>query len=40
MSEPSKPQGRKFQLPEHLKEYKGIWVIVEQERGSVHSVSW
>jgi Electron transfer flavoprotein, alpha subunit len=40
MSEPSKPQGRKFQLPEHLKEYKGIWVIVEQERGAVHSVSW
>nr|AAM00919.1 FixB [Azospirillum brasilense] len=40
MSEPSKPQGRKFQLPEHLKEYKGSWVIVEQERGSVHSVSW
>lgn len=39
MSEPSKPQGRKFQLPEHLKEYKGVWVIVEQERGVVHSVS-
>ena len=39
MSEASKPQGRKFQLPEHLKEYKGVWVIVEQERGVVHSVS-
>lgn len=39
MSEPNKPQGRKFQLPEHLKEYKGVWVIVEQERGIVHSVS-
>lgn len=40
MSEPAKPQGRKFQLPEHLKAYKGVWVIVEQERGQVHSVSW
>lgn len=41
MAEPAaKPQGRKFQLPEHLKEYKGVWVIVEQERGQVHSVSW
>jgi len=39
MSEPSKPQGRKFQLPEHLKVYKNVWVIVEQERGVVHSVS-
>ena len=39
MSEPSKPQGRKFQLPEHLKVYKDVWVIVEQERGQVHSVS-
>lgn len=39
MSEPSKPQGRKFQLPEHLKAYTGVWVIVEQERGVVHSVS-
>ena len=39
MSEPSKPQGRKFQLPEHLKVYKNVWVIVEQERGIVHSVS-
>ncbi len=39
MSEPSKPQGRKFQLPEHLKVYKDVWVIVEQERGIVHSVS-
>lgn len=37
---PNKPQGRRFQLPEHLKEYKGVWVIVEQERGAVHSVSW
>jgi electron transfer flavoprotein alpha subunit len=39
MSEPSKPQGRKFQLPEHLKVYQNVWVIVEQERGIVHSVS-
>ncbi|WP_029007779.1 electron transfer flavoprotein subunit alpha/FixB family protein [Azospirillum halopraeferens] len=37
---PSKPQGRRFQLPEHLKAYKGVWVIVEQERGAAHSVSW
>ncbi|MGQ9371341.1 electron transfer flavoprotein subunit alpha/FixB family protein [Azospirillum sp. ST 5-10] len=37
---PSKPQGRRFQLPEHLKAYQGVWVIVEQERGAVHSVSW
>ncbi|HYG89495.1 MAG TPA: electron transfer flavoprotein subunit alpha/FixB family protein [Azospirillum sp.] len=35
-----KPQGRRFQLPEHLKAYQGVWVIVEQERGHVHSVSW
>jgi len=37
---PAKPQGRKFQLPEHLKVYQGVWVIVEQERGQAHSVSW
>ncbi len=35
-----KPQGRRFQLPEHLKAYRGVWVIVEQERGQAHSVSW
>lgn len=40
MSQPSKPQGRRFQLPEHLKVYQGVWVIIEQERGQVHSVSW
>jgi len=33
-------QGRRFQLPEHLKAYQGVWVIVEQERGQAHSVSW
>lgn len=35
-----KPKGRRFELPEHLKAYKNVWVIVEQERGKVHSVSW
>ena len=35
-----KPQGRRFQLPEHLKAYQGVWVIIEQERGQAHSVSW
>lgn len=39
MAEPA-AKGRKFVLPEHLKEYKGVWVIIEQERGQVHSVSW
>lgn len=34
------PQGRRFELPEHLTAYKGVWVIVEQERGQAHSVSW
>lgn len=38
---PAKPEkGRRFQLPEHLKAYQGVWVIVEQERGQPHTVSW
>lgn len=37
---PAKPKARKFVLPEHLKAYKNVWVIVEQERGQVHPVSW
>jgi electron transfer flavoprotein alpha subunit len=28
------------ELPEHFKDYKHVWVFVEQERGSVHPVSW
>jgi electron transfer flavoprotein alpha subunit len=32
--------GRKLELPEELKVYKGVWVIVEQERGKVHTVSY
>lgn len=37
---PAKSAGRRFQLPEHLKVYQGVWVIVEQERGHPHTVSW
>src|SRR3954462_14279191 len=37
---PAKAGGRRFELPEHLKVYKGVWVIVEQERGKVHTVSY
>ena len=46
MSEPTKAPaaaGRastKKELPEHFKDYKHVWVFIEQERGQVHSVSW
>lgn len=32
--------GRKTELPEHLKAYKGVWVFIEHDRGHVHQVSW
>lgn len=32
--------GRNLELPEHLKAYKGVWVFIEHDRGSVHPVSW
>jgi electron transfer flavoprotein alpha subunit len=32
--------GRNFELPEHLKTYKGVWVFIEHDRGHVHQVSW
>lgn len=36
-----KPPGRRnFELPEHLKVYQGVWVVIEHDRGQVHSVSW
>lgn len=40
---PKKPAGRagrNTELPEHLKAYKGVWVFIEHDRGSVHQVSW
>jgi electron transfer flavoprotein alpha subunit len=30
----------KKELPEHFRDYKHVWVFVEQERGDVHPVSW
>ncbi len=36
-----KPAGRKkFELDPRLTAYKGVWVFVELERGTVHPVSW
>ena len=36
-----KPAGRKkFELDPRLAAYKGVWVCVELERGSIHPVSW
>lgn len=36
-----KPAGRKkFELDPSLAGYKGVWVFIEHERGTVHSVSW
>jgi electron transfer flavoprotein alpha subunit len=32
--------GRNFELPEHLKSYKGIWVFLEHDGAHAHSVSW
>ncbi len=31
---------QKKELPEHLKSYKHVWVMLELERGVVHPVSW
>jgi electron transfer flavoprotein alpha subunit len=43
MSEPTeakKPAGKKkFELDDRLKAYKGVWVFIEHERGSLHPVS-
>ncbi len=37
----SVPRGKqKAQLDERLLAYQGVWVFIELERGSVHSVSW
>jgi electron transfer flavoprotein alpha subunit len=30
----------KKELPEHFRDYKHVWVFIEQERGEVHPVSW
>jgi electron transfer flavoprotein alpha subunit len=41
---PAAPAGKrsnqKKELPEHLKSYKHVWVMLELERGVVHPVSW
>ena len=38
---PARPKpGRGKPLPEHLKAYRGVWVVVEAERGHAHTVSW
>lgn len=31
---------RAFELPEHLKAYRGVWVFIEHDRGQVNPVSW
>lgn len=39
--ETKKPAGkRKLELDPRLAEYRGIWVFIEHERGTVHTVSW
>lgn len=39
--EAKKPASKKkFELDPRLLDYKGIWVFIEHERGSVHTVSW
>ncbi len=39
-TETKKPAGKKrFELDDRLKAYKGIWVFIEHERGTIHSVS-
>jgi electron transfer flavoprotein alpha subunit len=46
MSQPpaAAPQGNrasaKKELPEHFRDYKHVWVFVEQERGEIHPVSF
>ena len=37
---PAGRAGRNTELPEHLKDHKGVWVFIEHDRGQVHSVSW
>ena len=39
-NEPRKPARKKVELDPRLAAYKGVWVFVEHERGSVHPVSW
>lgn len=39
-NEPRKPARKKVELDPKLAAYKGVWVFVEHERGSVHPVSW
>ena len=39
--EVKKPAGKKkFELDPKLAEYRGIWVFIEHERGTPHTVSW
>src|SRR5512135_1192457 len=39
--EVKKPASKKrFELDPKLAEYRGIWVFIEHERGSLHTVSW
>jgi len=37
---PAGRAGRSFELPEHLKVYRGVWVFIEHDRGTVNPVSW
>jgi electron transfer flavoprotein alpha subunit len=37
---PAARAARNFVLPEHLKDYRGVWVFIEHDRGAVHQVSW
>jgi electron transfer flavoprotein alpha subunit len=37
---PATRASAKKELPEHFRDYKHVWVFVEQERGDVHPVSW
>ena len=40
-TQPKRPAGRrKAELDPRLSAYKGVWVIIEHERGVTHSVSW
>ncbi|WP_442754159.1 electron transfer flavoprotein subunit alpha/FixB family protein [Methylocystis sp. JAN1] len=37
---PATRASAKKELPEHFRDYKHVWVFIEQERGDVHPVSW
>ncbi|QGM97515.1 electron transfer flavoprotein subunit alpha/FixB family protein [Methylocystis parvus] len=37
---PAARASAKKELPEHFRDYKHVWVFIEQERGDVHPVSW